>query len=129
MPLSPIVLFAGFAAPLALDAGGVSALFGMGRGIQHTDGPFAVLTVDHFMGYQAIGTHMVPDKKRQELLQGANRHTTGKGNLSQQNKCRTQCREGLQSALGRIRQAAAGDIARELVEKVRNSVSVDWTVR
>lgn len=32
-----------------------------------------------------------------------------KGNLFQQNKCRTQGRENLQSALGRIRQAAAGD--------------------
>ena len=32
-----------------------------------------------------------------------------KGNLSQQNKRRTQGRESLQSALGRIRQAAAED--------------------
>lgn len=32
-----------------------------------------------------------------------------KGNLSQQNKCRTQGRESLQSALGRIRKAAVGD--------------------
>ena len=32
-----------------------------------------------------------------------------KGNSSQQHKCRTQCRESLQNALGRIRQAAAGN--------------------
>ena len=32
-----------------------------------------------------------------------------KGNSFQQTKCRTQGRESLQSALGRIRQAAAGD--------------------
>lgn len=32
-----------------------------------------------------------------------------KGNLSQQNRCRTQSRESLQNALGRIRQVAAED--------------------
>ena len=32
-----------------------------------------------------------------------------KGNSPRQNRCRTQCRESLQSALGRIRQAAARD--------------------
>jgi RNA-directed DNA polymerase len=41
--------------------------------------------------------------------EGAEGRGLAKGNLPQQNRCRTQGRESLQSALGRIRQAAAGD--------------------
>jgi group II intron reverse transcriptase/maturase len=43
------------------------------------------------------------------LAEKAEGRSLTKGNSSQQNKRRTQCRGSLQSALGRIRQAAAGD--------------------
>ena len=84
---------------------------------------------EHGKSYSSIVPEKLSNKSVPALAERAKGSGMTKGNLSQQNKCRTQCREGLQSALGRIRQAAAGDIARELVEKVRNSVSVDWTVR
>ena len=44
-----------------------------------------------------------------ERAERAERRGLTKGNSFQQNKCRTQCRESLQSALERIRQAAARD--------------------